>query len=100
MIDRARPSRLTRHDNVGDRGGKKFGITLSVFSPLLIPFFQVVKLYMQDPCLNGIQTAIVTFDIVKILLCLPVIAKHAHRLGKLVTVGGYGSGLAAGSEIF
>jgi hypothetical protein len=45
---------------------------------LPIPFRQMAKLHAEQACLQSVEPAVVSFDVVVILFCLAVIADHAH----------------------
>src|SRR5215468_1314642 len=66
-------------------------------TPLLIPPRQMRKLYVENPCLERIQPPVVSFDVVVILLGLPMIPNNADLRGDLVIVGGYRAGFATGT---
>ena len=57
------------------------------------------ELDAQDSGLNGIQSAVVPFHIVIVLLGLAVIAKHPDFASDITVVGRDGARFAAGSQV-
>src|SRR6516164_3258512 len=64
-----------------------------------VPIGKVAQFDGQPASLNGIQSTVVTFEIVVILLRLAVIADHLHAQSHGFIVCGNGSGLTASPEI-
>ncbi len=50
--------------------------------------------------MNRVQTSVVAFDVVVVLLCLAMIPHHLYLVGEIGIVGGDGPGFAAGAQIF
>ena len=70
-------------------------------SPALrIPFIQMPQLDAKKRGLDRIEAAVVPFEIVVVLLHLPVLAQHLDRARHLLIVGRHGARFAAGPRFF
>src|SRR5260370_2191918 len=97
-VNRARPTRLGWSDNTAN-GRKHFMISLCGLSPFAIPFREVTKLHGQDSCLDGIESAVIPFDIVEILLRLAMFTQHSDLARHLFIVCCHRSGFATGAKV-
>src|SRR5713226_4081109 len=98
VIDRPRRIRTERrHYTV--HGCESLVITVGNFWAVSIPFGQMAKFGGEKTGLQGIEAAVVAFDLVIILLGLAVIAKNAHGLSHGLVVSGYGTSFSARAKI-
>src|SRR4051794_24632478 len=99
MIDRSRPVRLIgkRHATLGT--GKQCVVAQGDFLTLSIPLFQMPKLRSQKASLNGIETAIVAFNVVIVLLRLPVVTQQPAGLSQLFIIGSNSAGFSARTQV-
>ena len=78
---------------------QKLGVQSCVSAPGLVPVLQPHQLDAEHRGLDGIETAVIALDVVKIFLRLPVIPDHADLLRHLFVLGHDGAGLAEGAEV-
>src|SRR5689334_21040001 len=79
--------------------GKQLVVPLGNFSALGIPCLQMPKLHPKETRLNGVKSPVISFDVMKIFLRLPVVAQESAHLSDLFVVGCDSSGLPASSQI-
>src|SRR6266478_1512397 len=74
-------------------------ITMRQFASRFIPLGQMGKFDREPASLDRIQSTVVTFDIVVILLGLAVVAYHLHAFCHRFVIGGDGPGFSARAQI-
>ena len=67
---------------------------------LRVPFVQMAELDSEEGCLDRMQTAVVTLEVVVVLLRLAMLAQHLDRLRRLVVARRHGAAFAARTEVF
>src|SRR5437016_8439595 len=72
---------------------------MSILATLAVPIWQEFEFRLQDTRLDRIEPAIVSFDLVAILLRLAMVAKHANLCCKGCIVGGNRAGFSTCAEI-
>src|SRR6185295_17301116 len=99
MVDRSRPVWLIgkRHVSLGTR--KQCIVALGDFLTLSIPLLQMPELRPQKAGLNGIKTAIIAFNVVIVLLRLPVVTQQPAGLSQLFIIGCNRAGLSACAQV-
>ena len=98
VVHRFRPTRLERQrDTIALP--QQLAVAFPILPPLFIPFREVLQFHAQKTGLHRVQPAVVTLDIVVILLGLSVIAQHPASPVDFGIVGGDGSRLAARAQI-
>src|SRR6202035_5534804 len=70
-----------------------------MFSPSVIPIRQALEFCVQQPSLKCVQSAVVAFNVVVILLGLAMVAQHADFLCEAGIVGGHRASFAAGPQV-
>ncbi len=70
-----------------------------MFSPLSVPFRQTPQLDVQQSGLDRVQSSVVAFHVVVILLCLAVIAQHLDFVGNASIIRSHCTCFAARSQI-
>src|ERR1017187_5521177 len=105
-----RPHDVQGIDSTRPRGliGSIDGLTRSLelplvfrcpFTALVVPLSEMLKLYMKNSRLNGIQPTVVAFHVVVVLLRLAVVPDHADLRSQRTVVGGHRTSFATRSEI-
>ena len=98
VVNGPRPCRLIGNDGFLNIV-KKFIIAKRFLTPLLVPFGQESKLNSQNACLDCIQSSVVPFHLVVVLLRLAMVPQHAHFAGHLVIVRCNGARFSACSQV-
>src|SRR5215471_8540967 len=60
----------------------------------------MLELYMEQACLDRVETPVVALDVVVVLLGLSMVANHPDPRRDAGVIGRYGTGFATGAEIF
>src|SRR5580704_14204646 len=98
MVNAAGPLRLMRSDDPS-HAGQQLVVSLGRFLAPPVAVRQSAQLHAQDSRLDRVQPAVVSLDVMVILLRLPMVAQHANFPRNLGVIGGYRAGLAARSQI-
>src|SRR5437879_3884163 len=72
---------------------------MSILTTLAVPIWQEFEFGLQDTRLDRIEPAIVSFDLVAILLRLAMVAQHTNLFCKGCIVGGNRAGFSTCAEI-
>src|SRR5579864_2891454 len=99
MVDGLNAGRLMRQADALRHRAKELPIATGAFPALLVPLSQVPQFDSQDPRLNRVETSVVSFHVVIILLGLAVVAQHPDLARKLLVVRGDGSGFSTRPQI-
>src|SRR2546425_7702413 len=76
MVDRSGPGRDVGKDDRPVGVGEELVVAACSLSALLVPLRQMSKFRAQYTCLDGIESAVVPFDVVEVFLRLAVVAEH------------------------
>src|SRR5580692_11145372 len=76
VIDSLGPRWLLRRRHVCTRLGEKLVVLAGMLAATLVPFRQILQFHPQNACLQRIEPSVIAFDIVVILLGLPMVANH------------------------
>src|SRR2546426_6452262 len=99
MVDRSGPGRDVGKDDRPVGVGEELVVAACSLSALLVPLRQMSKFRAQYTCLDGIESAVVPFDVVEVFLRLAVVAEHLAAPRQSLVVGGDGTRFAAGTQI-
>src|ERR1700730_11192732 len=98
VVDRAHGLRAKGSDDTV-QGCKGLVIALRGLLPLAVPIRETPKFGCEKTSLQGIEPPVVTFDLMIILLRLPMVAEHAHGPSRSFVVSGHRAGLSARSQV-
>src|SRR5713101_5398526 len=99
MVDRPRPRGHAREDDRAAGVGEELVVVACALPALLVPLRQMTKLHEQEPRLDGVEAAVVPFEIVEVLPRLTVVPQHPAAPRQLIVVRGDRAGFAAGPQV-
>src|SRR6266849_4668856 len=100
VVHRAGPGSFVR---TMDRIARSFEQAIVLSCPraaLLIPLRQVRELHMEKSSLDGVETPVITLNLVVVLLRLSVVADHPNLGRKICVIRGDSSSFSARAQVF
>src|SRR5437660_10316406 len=97
MVNRFGPGSVVANNHVVGERQEQAAVGLCPLPALFVPTIQMVELHLQEPGLNGIESAVVAFYLVVILSRLPMIAQHANAASNRFVICGCCAGFTAGA---
>src|SRR4030095_4694355 len=91
--------RHVRKDDLPVGVREELVVAAGSLSALLVPLRQMTELHSQDTRLDGVEPAVVPFDVVEVFPRLAVVAQHPAAAHHLLVAGGHGTCFPAGAEI-
>src|SRR6266852_9532331 len=99
MVHGARPVRLERNPDTGIPSLEQLVVFSGALASLLVPLRQMLKFYVKEARLNGVQSSVIAFHVVVVLLSLAMIANHADPGAKSIVVRRDRPRFAAGTQV-
>src|SRR5579859_4609870 len=88
------------------RGGDKFGlgskefvVAMRILATLPVSIGQEFEFGLQDPRLERVEPPVVSFDLMAILVRLPMVAQHPNLLGKRCIIGSHCACFSACAQV-
>src|SRR4051812_27294934 len=79
---------------------QQLAICSSVSTPLCIPYIQMWELQVERGCLDRIQTAVISDDVMLVLPQSAMISKSSQVLSETRVIGYYSTAVTARAKVF